>query len=99
VKQLSGGKLTSTSTVACAGFAGGAAGILGNPTEVVLVRMCADGVKPIAERYRYSNALSGMIRIGREEGLKAFYKGLGPNIIRSVLMSKWNTPRPNGCAD
>jgi len=29
-----------------------------------------------------------LIRIGKEEGLKAFSKGLGPNIVRSVLMSK-----------
>jgi dicarboxylate transporter 10 len=104
-KQMSGGKLSSTSTIVCAGVAGGAAGMLGNPTEVsipielgfkkrtnagmqvVLVRMCADGVKPAAERYRYPNALAGIVRIGREEGMKAFYKGLGPNVIRSILMS------------
>jgi solute carrier family 25 (mitochondrial dicarboxylate transporter), member 10 len=49
--------------------------------------MCADGVKPAAERYRYPNALAGIVRIGKEEGLKAFYKGLGPNVIRSILMS------------
>jgi dicarboxylate transporter 10 len=51
--------------------------------------MCADGVKPVAERYRYPNALVGMVRIGREEGLKAFYKGLGPNVVRSILMSEF----------
>ncbi|KAG0646490.1 2-oxoglutarate malate carrier [Hyphodiscus hymeniophilus] len=90
VKQASGGKLSSMSTIACAGVAGGAAGMLGNPTEVVLVRMCADGVKPVGEKYRYPNALVGMVRIGQEEGLRAFYKGLGPNIIRSVLMSELN---------
>jgi dicarboxylate transporter 10 len=50
--------------------------------------MCADGVKPLSERYLYPNALVGLIRIGREEGMGAFYKGLGPNVIRSVLMSK-----------
>jgi dicarboxylate transporter 10 len=88
-KQLSGDKLSSTSTVACAGIAGGAAGMLGNPAEVVLVRMCADGVKPVTERYMYPNAVAGMIRIGQEEGLKAFYKGLGSNVIRSVLMSEF----------
>lgn len=63
--------------------------MLGNPTEVVLVRMCADGVKPMAERYRYPNALVGILRIGNEEGIRAFYKGLGPNIVRSILMSWW----------
>jgi dicarboxylate transporter 10 len=48
-QQLSGGKLSSTSTVACAGIAGGVAGMLGNPIEAVLVRMYIDGVKPMAE--------------------------------------------------
>lgn len=81
-------KLSSGSTILCAGVAGGLAGMVGNPTEVVLVRMCADGVKSPAQRYLYPNAISGMYRIGHEEGLKAFTKGLGPNIVRSVLMSK-----------
>lgn len=50
--------------------------------------MCSDGVKDTAQRYQYPNALAGMIRIGREEGLGAFTKGLGANIVRSILMSK-----------
>ena len=64
------------------------AGMIGNPTEVVLVRMCADGVKSQGQRYLYPNAISGMIRIGSEEGLKTFTKGLAPNVVRSVLMSE-----------
>jgi dicarboxylate transporter 10 len=35
IGQKSGGKLSAGSTIACAGLAGGAAGILGNPTEVI----------------------------------------------------------------
>ena len=42
--------LSAAWTVACAGTAGGLAGLIGNPTEVVLVRMCADGARPTAER-------------------------------------------------
>ena len=34
IKQKSGGKLSAGSTIACAGLAGGVAGMLGNPTEV-----------------------------------------------------------------
>lgn len=49
--------------------------------------MCSDGVKDPAQRYRYQNAISGMARIGREEGFGAFTKGLGPNVVRSILMS------------
>lgn len=54
-----------------------------------MVRMCADGVKPSSEKYLYGNALNAMKRIAREEGLGTFYKGLWPNVVRSVLMSKW----------
>lgn len=79
--------LSTAWTVACAGAAGGLAGLLGNPTEVVLVRMCADGARPEAERFGYRNGLVGLWRVAREEGLGAFGKGLSANVTRSVLMS------------
>lgn len=34
MQQRTGGKLSGTQTVACAGLAGGLAGMIGNPTEV-----------------------------------------------------------------
>lgn len=87
-KQRTGSqKLSGGSVVLCAGLAGGVAGFLGNPAEVVLVRMCADGVKDVKQRYQYSNALNGIIRIAREEGMQTFYKGLIPNVVRSVIMN------------
>ncbi|UNI22519.1 hypothetical protein JDV02_008401 [Purpureocillium takamizusanense] len=73
--------------VACAGLAGGLAGLIGNPTEVVLVRMCADGAKSPQDRFRYGNALVGMVRVWTDEGARAFTKGLAPNVARSILMS------------
>lgn len=76
-------------TMGTAGLAGGIAGLIGNPAEVVLVRMCADRAKAPSERFGYSNALSGLIRIGREDGMSAYFRGLGPNVVRSVLMSGW----------
>lgn len=74
-------------TIASAGLAGGIAGLIGNPAEVVLVRMCADGAKPPSERFAYRNSIIGLIRIGREDGLAAYFRGLGPNVVRSVLMN------------
>ena len=88
MQRVTGKKLTGTSIIACAGLAGGLAGMLGNPTEVVLVRMCADGVKPPLQRYDYGNAVRGMMRIAIDEGVSTFYRGLIPNVVRSVLMSK-----------
>ncbi|KAK4664243.1 uncharacterized protein QC763_503850 [Podospora pseudopauciseta] len=91
-KRSSGAKPSTTSTIACAGVAGGLAGVVGNPTEVVLVRMCADAAKPPAERFLYSDAVTALVRIAREEGVKVFGRGLSANIVRSVLMSELSTP-------
>lgn len=84
----SGAKPSTASTIACAGVAGGLAGMIGNPAEIVLVRMCADGAKPPSERFRYPNPIIALYRIGRDEGLKVFGRGMSANIVRSVLMSK-----------
>ncbi|KAF2265248.1 mitochondrial carrier [Lojkania enalia] len=81
------GRLSSQGTVVCAGLAGGVAGLVGNPAEIVLVRMCADGARPSSERYNYRNLVDAFIRIRREDGLGAYFRGLGPNIVRSILMN------------
>lgn len=75
------------SNIACAGASGGLAGVIGNPAEVVLVRMCADGAKPVGQRFMYSNVFEAFVRTAREEGLQAFRKGITANIARSLLMS------------
>ncbi|KAG9564416.1 hypothetical protein KCU79_g5085, partial [Aureobasidium melanogenum] len=88
VKERTGtSKLTAGWEVVCSGVAGGAAGLIGNPTEVVLVRMCADGAKPAAERYNYGNSIRALYRIAKEEGMSTFSRGLTPNIVRSVIMN------------
>ncbi|KAM0751484.1 putative DIC1-mitochondrial dicarboxylate carrier protein [Meredithblackwellia eburnea MCA 4105] len=71
----------------CAGVAGGLAGLIGNPCEIVLVRMCTDIAKPIAVQYQYSNGLQGLYLVARDEGSAALYRGVGPNVIRSVIMN------------
>ncbi|KAL2194956.1 mitochondrial carrier domain-containing protein [Corynascus similis CBS 632.67] len=88
LQQRSGtSKLSTASTIACAGVAGGLAGMVGNPTEVILVRMCADAAKPAPERFGYSDAVTGLVRIGKEEGIRVFGRGLSANVVRSVLMN------------
>lgn len=88
LRQSGKEKLPASWNAACAGVSGGIAGLIGNPTEVVLVRMCADGAKSPAERFNYRNSLQGLVRVCREEGIGAVTKGLMPNVVRSVLMSE-----------
>ncbi|KAI6781859.1 Mitochondrial dicarboxylate transporter-like protein [Emericellopsis cladophorae] len=80
-------KLSMAATITCAGLAGGLAGLVGNPAEIVLVRMCADGAKPAAQRFTYSNGFHGLYRVALDEGLSTFSRGVGANITRSVLMN------------
>ncbi|KAJ9494226.1 hypothetical protein H2202_010287 [Exophiala xenobiotica] len=80
-------RLSSPMEIACAGAAGGLAGLIGNPTEVALVRMCADGAKSPAQRFGYAHAFDALLKIGRDEGVRTFARGLGPNVVRSVIMN------------
>ncbi|KAK4217439.1 mitochondrial dicarboxylate transporter [Rhypophila decipiens] len=82
-----GNKPSTSATITCAGIAGALAGMVGNPTEVVLVRMCADGAKPAPERFRYPNAAAGLYQIWKQEGISVFGRGLSANVVRSVLMN------------
>lgn len=68
-------------------MAGALAGVIGNPAEVILVRMCADGAKPVGERMNYPDAARGLVRIAQEEGIGTFGRGLAATIVRSVLMN------------
>ncbi|GMK54490.1 hypothetical protein CspeluHIS016_0110760 [Cutaneotrichosporon spelunceum] len=67
--------------------AGGLAGMVGNPAELIMVRMQADRGKPPAERYNYRNAIQGLYRMAQQEGVASWYRGLVPNGVRSVLMN------------
>ncbi|KAN0063142.1 hypothetical protein ACQY0O_004306 [Thecaphora frezii] len=71
----------------CASVAGAAGGLAGNPADIILVRMTSDVNRPESERYKYRNALQGVVRMSREEGVTSLFRGLGPNIVRAILMN------------
>ncbi|KAJ1027403.1 hypothetical protein NDA18_003409 [Ustilago nuda] len=71
----------------CASAAGAAGGLAGNPADILLVRMTSDVNKKPADRYNYPNAISGLVRMTKEEGVGSLFRGLGPNTVRAVLMN------------
>ncbi|EPQ28744.1 uncharacterized protein PFL1_03547 [Pseudozyma flocculosa PF-1] len=71
----------------CASAAGAAGGLAGNPADIILVRMTSDVNKPPSEQYKYRNALQGVARMTREEGVGSLFRGLGPNTVRAILMN------------
>jgi dicarboxylate transporter 10 len=62
-------------------------GAIGNPADVLNVRMQNDLSLPPEQRRNYKHALDGLIRLVREEGFKSLSRGLVANTSRGVLMT------------
>jgi len=67
--------------------AGALASLVGNPTEVILIRMQADGLKPLSQQARYSSAFDALRRIASSEGVLALWKGAGPTVMRAMSIN------------
>ncbi len=50
-------------------LSGALAGIIGNPMDLSLVRMQADGSKPLDQRRNYKNVFDAMYRTAKSEGV------------------------------
>ncbi|EIW56191.1 mitochondrial carrier [Trametes versicolor FP-101664 SS1] len=68
-------------------MAGGIAGVVGNPGEIIMVRMQGDFAKPPEKRLNYKNCLDGLYRMVRDEGVSSLARGVGPNVFRAILMN------------
>jgi len=67
--------------------AGGIASLIGNPTEIALVRMTADGRLPVNERRNYNHVLNAISRICKEEGVSSLWRGCAPTVVRSMVVN------------
>lgn len=68
-------------------FSGFLGGIVGNPADVLNVRMQHDAALPAADRRNYRHAIDGLVRVTREEGVGALFRGVWPNSARAALMT------------
>lgn len=66
---------------------GALGGLVGNPSDVVNIRMQNDSTLPMDQRRNYRNAVDGIFRIIREENILSLFRGLAPNLVRGVLMT------------
>ncbi|RKP07689.1 mitochondrial carrier domain-containing protein [Thamnocephalis sphaerospora] len=72
---------------ATAVVAGGIGGVFGNPADVINVRMQNDGQLPVEQRRNYRHALDGLRRVTVEEGPRALFRGLAPNVQRATIIT------------
>lgn len=77
-----------TLLVGLAAVSGLVGGVVGNPADILNVRMQNDAALPSTERRNYGNAVRGFVTIVREEGWKqSVFRGMVPNLGRGVLMT------------
>lgn len=54
--------------------------------EVAVVRMSNDSSLPVEERRNYKGVVDTSLRIAREEGIAAFWRGSGPFVTRAMMV-------------
>jgi solute carrier family 25 oxoglutarate transporter 11 len=70
------------------GLASGALGaLIGNPADLSLVRMQADGSLPVDKRRNYKGVFNALSRIVKEEGVTTLWRGSLPTIYRAMAMN------------
>lgn len=68
----------------CAGIAGS---FVGNPAEISLIRMTADGRLPVEQRRNYTSVVNALTRIVREEGVLTCWRGCIPTMGRAAVVN------------
>jgi len=82
-----GGKVPIWQNAVAGQVAGGIGAVVGNPADLSLIRMQADGTLPPEKRRGYKNVGDAFVRIVREEGFGGLFKGCGPTVVRAMALN------------
>ncbi|GER47141.1 mitochondrial substrate carrier family protein [Striga asiatica] len=68
-------------------IAGGIGAAVGNPADVAMVRMQADGRLPEAQRRNYRSVVDAIRRMSRDEGVASLWRGSSLTVNRAMLVT------------
>ncbi|XP_065659707.1 mitochondrial substrate carrier family protein ucpB [Hydra vulgaris] len=71
---------------------GGISSAICNPTDVVKIRMQAEGALQIGEKPRYNSTFSAFRDILKTEGVRGLWKGVVPTVIRASILTASQIP-------
>lgn len=86
-KRYEGKQLPLWVKASCGLTAGGLGSLVGNPADLALIRLQAEGTLPPAERRGYKNVFDALYRISTEEGFGALFTGAGPTVVRAMALN------------
>lgn len=81
------GQVSFPARLMCGLGAGFGAAIIGNPFDLAMVRMQADGRLPEEFRRNYKNGFDAVLRIAREEGVLTLWRGSAATIARGSIIT------------
>ncbi|KAK7386734.1 hypothetical protein VNO78_27069 [Psophocarpus tetragonolobus] len=68
-------------------ISGGIGAAVGNPADVAMVRMQADGRLPPAQRRNYTSVVDAIIRMRKDEGITSLWRGSSLTVNRAMLVT------------
>lgn len=81
------GTLPLGSKIASGLVAGGIGAAVGNPADVAMVRMQADGRLPASERRNYKSVVDAIMRMSRQEGVTSLWRGSSLTVNRAMIVT------------
>ncbi|KAM0952555.1 putative mitochondrial carrier protein [Dioscorea sansibarensis] len=82
-----GGALPLHRKIAAGLIAGAVGAAVGNPADVAMVRMQADGRLPAAQRRNYKSVVDAIGRMAREEGVTSLWRGSSLTVNRAMIVT------------
>ncbi|GAA0144035.1 secondary carrier transporter [Lithospermum erythrorhizon] len=68
-------------------IAGGIGAAVGNPADVAMVRMQADGRLPLAQRRNYKSVVDAITQMSKSEGIASLWRGSSLTVNRAMLVT------------
>jgi len=87
LKNKNGRDLTGLEKVGSSLTAGFLGALVGNPSDLALVRFQSDGSLPVDQRRNYKHVFDAFGRIIKEEGVMTLWRGSGTTILRGMAMN------------
>ncbi|KAG0562895.1 hypothetical protein KC19_9G180600 [Ceratodon purpureus] len=73
--------------VTAALVSGGFGAVVGNPADLAMVRMQADGRLPVHERRNYTGVGNALLRMVKQDGVASLWTGSAPTVTRAMLVT------------
>ncbi|KAG2705004.1 hypothetical protein I3760_05G032500 [Carya illinoinensis] len=81
------GNLPLMRKIAAGLIAGGVGAAVGNPADVAMVRMQADGRLPIDQRRNYKSVVDAISQMSKQEGIPSLWRGSALTVNRAMVVT------------